>query len=279
MTDARDWTRVSHRTPPCPKCGKRDWCMVRRDPETGQVCACICGRVEEGHARVTRNGYLHEIGPGDSAPVSWPESRPAPRMASHEAVRLAALALTGMNPRVRSQWASSLGVSVESLAMLDAGVIGNALAFPMRDANRKIVGIRTRTRAGKKLSVKGSRQGLFLPAFHGSRRVVFFCEGPTDTAALLTLGLWAVGRPSCFGCEDWCCAVAEKWAHRAIVVMDNDAPGAAGGRRLLEAVGSVCEAAMLCPPQGIKDARDWLGAGLSREELIGSAKAAMETHA
>ena len=100
----------------------------------------------------------------------------------------------------------ALGVSVESLRRLGVGWSAKhrAWAFPMSNAAGDVLGIRLRLPGGKKLSVKGGKEGLVhsrrgplrLPS---GRLLLLIAEGPTDTAALLDLGFSAVGRPSCTG--------------------------------------------------------------------------------
>jgi hypothetical protein len=106
--------------------------------------------------------------------------------------------------------------------------------------------------------VRGSRQGIFLADFAPSpgrdgspsrpapadslahqpthpkiHQSLFICEGPTDTAAAVELGLFAAGRPNC------CCGGAELRTYarrhqcaRAVLVSDNDKPGLDGARRV-----------------------------------------------
>jgi hypothetical protein len=102
----------------------------------------------------------------------------------------------------------------------------------MRDAFGKIIGIRLRGTDGRKWSVTGSKQGLFIPRM-ALQPTVWVCEGPTDAAALCTLGLFAVGRPSCSGGS----FILKDLMHRIgtrkmVVIADNDHDKFSGdGRR------------------------------------------------
>src|SRR5690606_39526809 len=133
--------------------------------------------------------------------------------------------------RLASQ-ATALGVSPDSLRALRAGWSdkSNALAFPMCSASGAPVGVRYRAPGGRKWAEPGSRQGLFMGAMPSRRRVLFVCEGPTDTAALLSLGLFAVGRPGMFGAWADVCAVADEYAHQVVIVPDGDAEGGPAAR-------------------------------------------------
>jgi hypothetical protein len=69
----------------------------------------------------------------------------------------------------------------------------------MMDVAGRVQGIRLRFSNGRKLAVRGGREGLFVPSGLAATNQLLICEGPTDTAALLDLGFAAVGRPSCAG--------------------------------------------------------------------------------
>jgi hypothetical protein len=101
----------------------------------------------------------------------------------------------------------------------------------MCDGHGNAIGIRLRNEQGK-FAVRGSRQGLFL-ADVPAQRTLFVCEGPTDTAAALDLGLFAVGRPNC------CCGGPELRIYArhhdcrgVVVIADNDKPGLDGARKV-----------------------------------------------
>jgi phage/plasmid primase-like uncharacterized protein len=144
----------------------------------------------------------------------------------------------------------------------------------MRDGNGKVVGVRLRADDGRKWAVKGSREGLFYPERVPVDHVAVVCEGPTDTAAALTLGLWAVGRPSCMGGVDLLHALcARLLITHLIIIPDNDAPkrrpggwwqpGIDGARRMIQAVRLPYK---LCVPQA-KDIRAWVQAGATRNDF------------
>jgi phage/plasmid primase-like uncharacterized protein len=122
----------------------------------------------------------------------------------------------------------------------------------MRDATGKIVGIRRRLPDGKKLSVKGGHEGLFTPIDLNGQSPLIVCEGASDTAALLSLGLMAVGRPSCSGGVGFLRTLCEH--RRVIIVADNDLPGIRGANELKV---RLADATVVIPPAGVKDAREW----------------------
>jgi DNA primase len=131
-----------------------------------------------------------------------------------------------------------------------------------------ICGIRLRGTDGGKWAVRGSRAGLFLPqGWHGGEHAVLV-EGPTDAAACLDLGLAAIGRPSCLGCEETVIRLAQRWGvTRMTVVADNDGPGIQGARRLADALGAARMRWRLVTAGGLKDMREWLRNGATRQTV------------
>ncbi len=159
-----------------------------------------------------------------------------------------------------ARFAAELSVSVEALQRLRIGWDGEAWTFPMADAAGVVTGIRRRLLNGRKLSVKGGREGLFVPVELPTSDLLLITEGPTDCAALLTLGFASVGRPSCRGGVPLVCDVAR--GRDAVIVADCDEPGRLGAETLAVALALACPSArVIRPPAGIGDARAWVQAG------------------
>jgi hypothetical protein len=226
-------------------------------------------------------GWLHRIGEPPRCsirpPPKWqPPTINATKLMRDWAAATSTAALAG--------FAASLGVSTASLVAVGAAWAAPyaAWAFPMCDGYGNVVGIRLRNERGK-FAVRGSRQGIFLavtsniqhptpnierattgrgaPAVGAAQKTLFVCEGPTDTAAALDLGFFAVGRPNC------CCGGLEVRAYarrhrcaRAVIVSDNDKPGLDGARK----VGAELRMpwAIYVPPA--KDLREFCRLGGSR---------------
>ncbi len=221
------WQRVTKRRP-CPVCGRPDWCMF-----TGAVdspTAVICARTESPR-RAGEGGWLHILRNNGAAWAPWRRTIPAAVRTMSGADRLdfaklAAEYRAAVQPQAVARLAASLGLSAESLGRL--GICWAswhwAWTFPMIDAAGAVLGIRLRRPDGTKLSVRGGKDGLFIPAaLDGGRLLV--CEGPTDTAALLDLGFSAVGRPSCAGGVKLLVELVKLLAVPEVVIMaDGDAP-------------------------------------------------------
>lgn len=173
-------------------------------------------------------GYLHPLnGSYDFRPEPKKREMPRPDVAIPvlmQQYQRAAL------PEHINALAHKLGVTSYSLKVLGIGNRDrNTWAFPMRNAANDVVGIRLRTDSGLKFAVTGSHQGLFIPQvesiFESSAApdTVFLPEGPTDTAAALTLGLYAIGRPSSNGgIYELVAAIKRRRFRRAVIIADND---------------------------------------------------------
>jgi len=224
-----DWRRTSRHNP-CPICRKPDWCTVAAD---GSVACCM--RVQSD--RPARNGgFLHRLSPdlfgkpivpAVSAP---PASLPPDRVGS----LWARWALDTGDDMVRGL-ASRLGVTEAACRAIGAAWAWpyDAWAFPMFDGAGEFRGIRLRSDSGDKWALTGSRQGIFLPEAPPPAEEVCVCEGPTDLATLLSIGLWGIGRPSCTGgapeIADFCRLHGTR---RLSILADNDGPGRTGAERL-----------------------------------------------
>jgi DNA primase len=126
---------------------------------------------------------------------------------------------------------------------------------------------------GKKWAVRGSKAGLFIPFDAGKRlprSPLFVCEGPTDTAAALSIGFFAIGRPACLGQEEMVLTLIRKFHPQQIIVCyDNDKPGIAGADKLIRYIR--CPVVRFVPPA--KDLRHFVNLGGTKElvySILGS---------
>lgn len=183
------------------------------------------------------------------------------------------------DPSRLAQFARELGVSVESLRRLGIGyALGRrSWAFPMRSPTGDIVGIRLRGIDGSKRSIRGSRQGLFIPEGLRPGGLLLVCEGPTDTAAALTLGFEAIGRPSCSGGGDMVIELVWKQKPATVVVIaDNDKPGREGAGRVAERLAYWSSNVRQVIPNEAKDLREWVQRGVTRETVLKACEQAEE---
>ena len=246
------FTRVT-KNQPCPICKRGDWCRVFAD---GWV---ECMRVQSDKP-ATSGGWMHRHRQGLGQLRLTPRMH-QPATPTINATKLMRDWLAATSATALEEFAASLGVSAPSLVAVGAAwaAAHSAWAFPMCDGHGNVVGIRLRNERGK-FAVRGSKQGIFL-ANVPAQTTLFVCEGPTDTAAAIELGLFAVGRPNC------CCGGAEIKVYarrhecsRVVVISDNDKPGLDGARK----VGSELKLpfAIYVPPA--KDVREFVRLGGTR---------------
>jgi hypothetical protein len=187
---------------------------------------------------------------------------------------------TAISPDRFARHAKSLGLSVDSLSRLRIGWSARhgAWAFPMcAAALDAVTGFRLRFEDGKKLSVRGGREGLFIPENLRGDGPLVICEGPTSCAALLDLGFDAVGRPSCSGGIQTVKELLDGLRARRDVVVFGDRdtpkplpnggtflPGQNGARRLAREILALTRSLKVVIPPYAKDARAWVQAGASR---------------
>lgn len=249
---ASKWLRVGKLTP-CYVCHKIDWCCYT---EEGVSC---CMRVQS-HKPAKNGGWIHKLSD------DIPKYIPPPKIALEPTIEISPIYETWKRqstPKSLILFSEKLGIDPMSLYSLGCvwSYPNNAWAFPMRDYNDKIIGIRLRNEVGQKWAVKGSRNGLFIPRCVNSKQILFICEGPTDTAAALCLGLSAIGRPSCLGLE----SMVNDFIHvnsikRVVILSDNDEAGINGSNKLQETLKvSSCLMTLPC-----KDVREFYSNGGTR---------------
>lgn len=254
------WIRVT-RQKRCPCCESDSWCAIAEDGS-----AAICMRRTSDYP--TRNGgFLHRL--RDSRDR---QSRPVRRMRAADVTRCDFGALSARYEKATTDGsvadlAARLGVTADSLRRLHVGrmPLGD-WTFPMRSATGAIIGLRTRQADGQKKAVTGSRSGLFYPIDLSADGTLYITEGPTDCAALLSVGLAAIGRPDCTGGVAHLLQLAR--GRGVVIVADRDEPGIRGAGQLAGELRRVCpDVTIILPPQNCEDARAWIGAGATRIDI------------
>jgi hypothetical protein len=238
---------------------------------------CWCGRVSAGSIRENRGGqYLHRLKAAAHATHAWnpvvhlhvdPHQEQVPDWAQLAGYYAQNAAVRIMN------LAKQLGVSYASLADQGAGWSDRreCWTFPERNGSGKIVGILTRDLTGKKRRIKGSQSGLsFTCDWNAGDGPIFLVEGPSDFAALKTIGLSAVGRPSNRGGVAFLTNLLfDVPAQREIIVVgERDQkptglwPGKEGAISVATQLAEALERPIAWgfPPDNAKDSRAWLQA-------------------
>jgi hypothetical protein len=170
-----------------------------------------------------------------------------------------------VKPKAVASLAASLGIATTSLCRMGIGRCDDSTwTFPMQDGLGNLIGIRTRTETGEKGAVRGSRNGLFIPRGLRAVGLLFLCEGPTDTAALVGLDFDAIGRADCNT------TLGTQYVgrgRRVVIVADADDAGMNGAERLRKHLAEHTIAARVLTPPA-KDVRAWVRDGAKREDVL-----------
>lgn len=225
-----EWKRVG-KDDPCGICGKQDWCTFSL-PNGDWLGGWCCMRIDSERP-LKNGGHLHAFDGERPKPKEVPLPPAQPLHFDH--------LLHGWRQETTSSQISELGMTlgVSGLAIDELGAgwapEHSAWAFPMWNPDKQVSGIRLRNDV-KKWAVKGSKHGVFFaePAMMRiSTDRIYICEGPTDTAAALTIGLFAIGRACCLGGEEIINAILDQLnPYEVCVVFDNDGPGVTGAEKL-----------------------------------------------
>ena len=262
--------RVSRRRP-CPICGRPDWCLVAEDGS-----AAICQRIESDH-RVGDAGHLHRLQNNFHLPPRrYEKPKPRPKRQidwNAEAKKYQ----RQLNDAGCQYLANRLGISAATLRVMGVGWCPSrsCWTWPMRNADGRIVGIRTREVSGEKKTDAGSDgSGLFFVREKLSANDLLICEGPTDTAALVDAGFESVvGKPSCTLGDKYVVEIIRRLQPSVVLLIpDADQPGLEGfsnlaneilntGAMPLERIDAVT------PPPNVNDVREW--AQKNRNHLAG----------
>lgn len=256
-----NWSRVNRQFK-CPVCQHDHWCTYNDD-----VVLCMWIHSDRPvHLKSGETGWLHPIG---TKPQLRPNPKPAPPSINARKIwsDWHSCGTGGVGCRRVSDLAELLGLSASSLMDLETAWSRDrrAWAWPMWDGFSNMVGIRLRSDSGKKWAVPGSHAGIFIPVIK-PQPTILITEGPTDTAAALSLGYYAIGRPSCSGGSQHIANFARRTgARRMVIVADSDGPGVKGAEMIQQFLP--CSSCVITLPA--KDVREFLNLG-GTQELIDS---------
>lgn len=248
---------------PCPICEKPDWCLVSADRS-----AAICPRVEIGSIKRSGDaGWLHIIGDHGGGYVHPSHFQPQPPKPTTDHGQMAKALVAGGASKL-PELAGQLGVSLESLQRLGVGYSHSGWwSFPERDATGKTIGISRRFENGDKRQLPGSSRGLtYADDWNAGDGPLLLVEGGSDTAAVLTMGLPAIGRPSNRGGVAHLAELLDGFDRDIIVIGEHDekpdgrCPGRDGAISTATSLAKSLHRtiAWSMPPDGAKDSRSWL---------------------
>jgi hypothetical protein len=282
------WINAS-RERPCLVCGKPDWCTFSRDGGTlhcrrghdlpAPVGYRLSRRQGSDAARFVRDRGVDALAydPSVYRPVVV-KSRPPAALPARDWRSLADEYRTTAGDRI-GQLAADLGVVADALHAIGVGWNGRAWTIPTRDAAGLVIGLATRFPDGSKRFVRDGRSGLFYAPGQWGQGAgpVFLVEGMTDAAALLSLGLAVIGRPSNTGGVRHLVEMLADWPEdRGIVVVgerdekpDGDWPGRNGAVKTAERLADQLyrHVAWTLPPEPFKDSRAFVRSGADADAV------------
>lgn len=240
------WVRVT-RAQRCPVCEGDSWCSVSADGT-----AVWCMKVKSENQFSEKQGYLHKL--SEPLPVrDLPKPKPTRRRDWSPEVKA-----MNEHPKAgaeRERLSAELGVSVGSLELLEVGLgfddQQRFSAWPERDIQWRPIGIKRRFTDGSKYYIPGGTSGLYMAReWYMAAGPIFLPEGGSDTAALLTMGLCAVGRPSNIGGVTRLAGLLSNIGNRPIVVLgENDSkPEKRGQEKTKASCPLRCKGCSLCFP-------------------------------
>ena len=266
-------------------CGKPDWCIYV-GPEDSPTAA-ICARIESPK-RCGEAGWLHVL--RDDGPTwatvaavdsTWPSARMSePATASSTSPSWRPTFARPSGPRPSMRLAVALGVSVESLRRLGMGWSAKhrAWSFPMSNAAGNVLGVRLRLPGGKKLIVRGGKEGLVHSRGSSTPSgLLLIAEGPTRYGGAVGHGILcgraarhARAASSCWW--SWCGKLKPSGV---VIVADGDAPGQRGAESLASVLLAYSPSVrIITPPAGVKDAREWKRRGATAADVQAAIDAA-----
>lgn len=252
----KDFVRVG-RGLPCHLCNKQSWCLIHRSGTWG-ICQRVPTDTTYGDA-----GWRYSIPEKiDVSAHADAPSRVCPAEIEQEWKSTHVHAFDSVWARAPESY-HALQYEMERLEIKGVFRRPQQVTFPMRDARGRLCGVQFRDLpSGRKWCLQGSRLGLFLPHDWQSMdwQTTYICEGPTDTAAVLSLGCSAVGRPSSGTgshlISKWLTNLTEP-PERIVIVADPDPPGQLGAMMLAKVINPD----IIATPLSHKDARECIMKG------------------
>jgi hypothetical protein len=257
--------RISDVGVKCPICDHPDYCLVSDDG-----LACICTRISGGSVKQCGNaGYLHILKKGEFKGKKFTPKEP-PNINWFNLMKMYEDKLR------KSLEVLDIGLRQGTLEQFCMGWDGKAFTFPMRDETTRPIGMQVRFKDGKKMTVKGSQAGLFMPNLLVIEDLLAITEGVSDAATLTEMGVPTIGRFNCNSGGDMIVNYC-KWLPRCpkiVLVGDNDGAGKDG----LDALGTKLTAKGIdhvkVYPTQFNDVREaYVTKGLTKEDFYQIVKA------
>lgn len=266
---------------PCPICQHDGWCTYIIGGSGELISRCMrldvappgWRRIKVGEGS---DGARYAVfaegcdGWSDAKALAWLRSRPMPKDPQPEHPRIDPSKVLDVAAEYEGDlqlWANSLDiprptlesmgcVAIRGMGMRKLGLSAmDSLLTPMYDKPGSVCGYRVRPVAGKKVSVPGSRNGLFAAGDMddtGDPAPLHIPEGETDTGVLLHCKYAAIGRPNNSAGAHF--IAANVHPEREIIIWaDNDAPRIVNGRQLIAGIQGAMSVARHLIDAGYRD--------------------------
>jgi len=264
-----EWLRVSKKHP-CIICGRSDW-----DTYTSDGNYACCMRIMDGAIRELKNGgYLFRLTSNNKTSLPRQEFKPLTEYKNFGPLVYENECKT--SERQLNVYAQTIQLPGWPLRLMRCGFYQGTIGFPMYDHTKKIIGIRLRTVNGQKWCIPGSKNGLFLGDTTNPDMDLeygFIVEGSTNVAALMSIGIKSVGRPSNTAGLDMLIQYLKPTKRLLVICRDNDTKPEAL-KNTLRGAWLLAKALILRKKQvkmivtPTKDSRDWVWAGKSAPLML-----------
>jgi len=217
------------------------------------LCFRVSDEIVNGHQRIKRNGECSTYVPAEAF-----VDRNAKTNDGTDLDATAKRYASEIAPDQVQTLAVSLGVSGESLRLLGVGSDGTDICFPERDATGHVIGLCRRYADGNKRVLKGQHRGLVYPTTQPDGNVLIVCEGTSDAAALLTMGIPTIARSSAGALAGLLAERLRDHDGEIIVVGDADNAGRNGASNIAAALTSAWSRPVPWTVTPAKDVRAFL---------------------
>lgn len=168
----------------------------------------------------------------------------------------------------RDDWqfdaASGNGGTIYGLDTRESGDIGS-YTIPLFDWQNKVIGVRLRVDDGRRCGFAGGKNGIIRPStVKIDSSPLYICEGESDVAVALDMGLNVIGRPGCNAAVPYIKQFVKRSYRDVIIISDADDPGVKGAKSLAAEIQDCCKSVKVIMPKradndlrGARDSGNW----------------------
>jgi len=147
--------------------------------------------------------------------------------------------------------------SKNTLSRMYVGWDGKAWTFPLKDNLFNTIGIQRILPDGRKRTFKHSRMGLLLPLHTRWYKPLYICEGVSDTATALDIGLNAIGKVCAGSGDDLIEDLLPDYLDVSIMA-DNDNAGIVAAEKLKTRLTNSTRCVTIIIPEEGNDLREFV---------------------